>query len=421
MSDCADISVFCAHTELVAIDQLVENPRNPNKHPESQIELLAKIIKSQGFRNPIVVSKRSGFVTKGHGRLAAAQLLQMQRVPVDFQNYESEAAEWADMIADNRIAELAETSQEELKQLLSELDGQIDLELTGFDEDALDGILDRLEVNEDPAEDIPEPPEEPITKPGDLFELGEHRLLCGDSTNAEDVIRLMQGERAILFATDPPYLVGYDGNNHPGQTKGPEEENWDELNADENKDLYNRFIQVAVEHAIEPHAAWYCWHASRRQAMVEEAWEANNAFVHQQIIWSKPSPILTRSWYLWSHEPCFFGWVKGQKPPKTDKEYLRSVWNIDGLSSKERPDHPTPKPLECFAIPMRQHTNRGDICYEPFSGSGSQFIAAEQLGRKVYGLELSPAYCDVIIKRWLALGEERRVLCNGKDVTEKYS
>lgn len=427
MSEVSAVAIFCAHTELVDIDKLVENPRNPNTHPESQIALLSKIIRAQGFRNAIVVSRRSGFVTKGHGRLAAARLLQMDRVPVDYQEYESEAAEWADMIADNRIAELAAINDDALKSLLQELDGQIDLDLTGFDEDSLDDILDRLGVQEDTDSTVPAPPVNPITKPGDLYELGPHRLLCGDSTEPEQVKRLMNGERAILFATDPPYLVGYDGTNHPGskpktntdwsETYGA---TWDEADLERNNDLYDRFIKVAVEHAIFPNAAWYCWHASRRQIMVEEAWEKNGAFVHQQIIWHKPNrPILTRSWYLWAHEPCFFGWVKGQKPPRADKEYLRSVWDIEGLNNDERPDHPTPKPLECFAIPMRQHTLRGELCYEPFSGSGSQLIAGEQLGRRVFGMEISPAYCDVIVSRYLALGEGRRVFCNGQDVTEK--
>jgi len=424
----SDIPVFCAHTEMVDIEKLIPNPRNPNRHPEVQIKLLAKIIKGQGFRNPIVVSKRSGFVIKGHGRLDAAKLLAMPLVPVDFQNYENEAEEWADMLADNRLAELAETDKDSLKVLLKELDGKIDLDLTGFDEDSLDDLLKRLDTTEGDGNTTMPPPVNPITKPGDLYELGNHRLLCGDSTNVEDVRRVMNGERAILFATDPPYLVGYDGTNHPGtrpktntdwsETYGP---SWDEADASQNNELYDRFIKAAIAEAIDPHAAWYCWHASKRQMMVEEAWEKNGAFVHQQIIWSKPNrPILTRSWYLWAHEPCFFGWIKGNKPPRETPDYGRSVWEIEGLNADERPDHPTPKPLECFAVPMRQHTNKGGLCYEPFSGSGSQLIAGEQLGRRVYGLEISPAYCDVIVCRWLTLGEGRRVIRNGEDVTSNF-
>lgn len=414
----SDPAVFCAHTELVETEKLVPNPRNPNRHPEGQIKLLAKIIRAQGWRNPIVVSKRSGFVIKGHGRLDAAKLLECERVPVDFQNYDNEAAEWADMLADNQLAELAETDNDELKALIKELDGKIDLDLTGFDEDSVDELLKRLNTSEGEGSTVMPPPVTPFTKPGDLYLLGVHRLLCGDSTNAEDVKRVMNGERAILFATDPPYLVGYDGTNHPGtrpktntdwsETYGA---TWDEADADQNNELYDRFIKAAIAEAIDPNAAWYCWHASRRQRMVEEAWEKNGAFVHQQIIWAKPNrPILTRSWYLWAHEPCFFGWIKGNKPPRETSDYERSVWEIEGLNNDERPDHPTPKPLECFAVPMRQHTNKGGLCYEPFSGSGSQLIAAEQVGRRVYGLEISPAYCDVIVQRWLSLGEGRKAI-----------
>ena len=420
------IEVWCAHERLIPIDELKPNPRNPNKHPEAQLELLSKNIKYFGWRHNILVSKRSGCIVAGHGRLLAAQKLGVQLVPVDYQDFASDDEELAVLLSDNRLAELAETDKDSLKELLKELDGKIDLDLTGFDEDSLDDLLKRLDTTD--SNTVTPPPAKPITKPGDLYELGKHRLLCGDSTNVDDVRRVMNGERAILFATDPPYLVGYDGTNHPGQTRtkntdwsetyGP---TWDEADAAQNNELYDRYIKTAVAEAIDPHAAWYCWHASRRQRMVEDAWEKNGAFVHQQIIWAKPNrPILTRSWYLWAHEPCFMGWIKGNKPPRETPDYERSVWEIEGLNNDERPDHPTPKPLECFAIPMRQHTNKGGLCYEPFSGSGSQLIAGEQLGRRVYGLEISPAYCDVIAQRWLALGEGRTVICSGEDITERF-
>ena len=415
------IEVWCSHERLVPVAELKPNPRNPNTHPAAQLELLAKNIKYFGWRHCITVSKRSGCIVAGHGRLQAAQKLGVELVPVDFQDFASDDEELAVLLADNRIAEISETDEDELKSLLKELDGKIDLDLTGFDNDSLDELLDRLETKEESAELATEPPVNPITKPGDLYELGSHRLLCGDSTNPDDVRRVMNGARAILFATDPPYLVGYDGTNHPGQEQGPSEENWDLADDTSNADLYDRFIKAAIAEAIDPHAAWHCWHASRRQRMVEDAWEKNGAFVHQQIIWAKPNrPILTRSWYLWAHEPCFMGWIKGNKPPRETSEYERSVWEIEGFNNDERPDHPTPKPLECFAVAMRQHTKRDGLCYEPFSGSGSQLIAGEQLGRRVYGLEISPAYCDVIVRRWLALGEGRRTICNGQDVTDRF-
>ncbi|HMQ95151.1 DNA-methyltransferase, partial [Amaricoccus sp.] len=145
-----------------------------------------------------------------------------------------------------------------------------------------------------------------------------------------------------------------------------------------------------------------CWHASRRQAMLEACWEKAGAFVHQQIIWVKDRGVLTRSHYLWKHEPCFMGWVRPHRPPKVADEMLASTWVIPSLNGEERPDHPTPKPLDCFAIPMRQHVARGGICYEPFSGSGSQIMAGEATGRRVFAMEISPAYVDVAVERWQA-------------------
>jgi DNA modification methylase len=135
--------------------------------------------------------------------------------------------------------------------------------------------------------------------------------------------------------------------------------------------------------------------------MVEGVWNKFGAFVHQQIIWAKDRPILTRSWYSWQHEPCFFGWVRPNKPDRIADDFLPSVWQIPTVPVGQPTEHPTSKPVELFAIPMRQHTRRGDVCYEPFCGSGSQLIAAEKLGRRCYALEISPRYCDVIVRRWI--------------------
>lgn len=350
----------------------------------------------------------------------AAQKLGTPLVPVDYQDFASDADEMAVLIGDNRFAELSEPDSDEIAAILKELDGQIDLDLTGFDEDALDDILDHSE--EKPAEQpIPEPPKVPVSKAGDLYVLGNHRLLCGDSTKEEDVLRLMDGNKAVLFATDPPYLVGYDGCNHPQGNKDWSETygaTWDD--ADANTDLYKNFLALAVKCAIAPDAPVYIWHASRRQKMLEEEMEAAGFLVHCQIVWVKNRPVMTRTWYLWQHEPCLMGWIKGNRPKRVTKNFESTVWTIDTLSGDERPEHPTPKPLECFQIPMRQHTREGAICYEPFCGSGSQLIAAEELGRRCFGMEISPAYCDVIVKRYLNLDPSHRVLRNGEDVTDAF-
>ena len=192
------IPIECSYTDIWEIEKVIPNPKNPNTHPERQIELLAKIIRSTGWRNPIVISKRSGFVIKGHGRLLAAQKLGVPTVPVDLQDYESEAQEWQDMIADNRIAELAEMDQVKEQDILDELaEMGADLELCGIEESnvVIDGETDEDEIPE---------VVEPICKPGELWLLGRHRLLCGDSTKKKDVERLMDGERSDMVITAPP-------------------------------------------------------------------------------------------------------------------------------------------------------------------------------------------------------------------------
>lgn len=413
------IPVYCAYDEIVDTASVVPNPRNPNTHPEKQIELLARIIQKQGWRAPITISNRSGFIVRGHGRLQAAQKLGLEQVPVDRQNYNNEAEEWADLVADNRIAELAEMDDALLKDLLVEMNySDLEFDLTGYSEKDLDKLLAQFntpgEVIEDnfDAEAEAAKIQEPVTKRGDIWRLGNHRLMCGDSTNPADVQFLMDGKKAILFSTDPPYLVDYNGTNHPYKWNASQEEKerknkdwsdsygvtWDD--SKQGPEFYEAFIRVAVEYAIEPNAAWYCWHASRNQAMLETVWDKFGAFVHQQIIWAKDRPILTRSHYMWQHEPCFFGWIKGSKPPRVSNDYPPTVWSIPTIKPGAKTEHPTSKPVELFAIPMRQHVKPGGICYEPFSGSGSQIMAAEMLGHCCYAMEIEPVYCDVAVLRW---------------------
>jgi len=175
-------------------------------------------------------------------------------------------------------------------------------------------------------------------------------------------------------------------------------------------ELYRGFVDRAIKHAITRDAAWYCWHASRRQMMLESVWNEAGAFVHQQIICFKTRPVLTYSTYLWQHEPCLFGWIKGEKPKtfraevgKRAGEFPTTIWAVPS-SEVETDAHPTSKPCKLFALPMEMHTERDDVCYEPFSGSGSQLVAAQQLGRRCYAIEKSEPFVAVALERMLALG-----------------
>lgn len=424
--------------EMVAAGDLSCHPDNPRR---GDVDAIRVSIRANGFYGALVVQRSTGYILAGNHRFMAAQAEGLAKVPVIYVDASDDDAK-AILVGDNRLSDLAENDPALLAALLQAIQSREQgLTGTGYSDDDLAELLaagidgDEGLVGEDEA---PEPPATPVSKSGDLWLLGDHRLLCGDSTSADDVKRLMNGQRAILFATDPPYLVDYDGTNHPqnsarkakvakGDTSGTDgNKDWSETygvtwdDSSQGPELYRGFIKAAIAEAIEPNAAWYCWHASRRQAMLEEVWTELGAFQHQQIIWNKEKGVLTRSKYLWKHEPCLMGWIKGNMPPKVDgAEFLSSVWDIHGLSGDERPDHPTPKPLDCFAIPMRQHVRKGGLCYEPFSGSGSQIIAGESTRRRVYAMEIGPTYVDVAVMRWQkATGKEATLDGDGQTFNE---
>ncbi|MDD5288337.1 MAG: DNA methyltransferase [Dehalococcoidales bacterium] len=399
------MKIECAYKELVSLEKIIPNPRNPNTHSKEQIKLLAKIIDAQGWRAPITVSTRSGFIVRGHGRLLAAQLLKYDMAPVDFQDYESEAQEWADLIADNRIAELAEIDQPILKDLLQELDdGSFDMDLTGFDSSALEGLmLQTHEEGQTDDDEVPEP-QESICKPGDLWVLGNHRLLCGDSTVESHVAKLMAGEKAVLMATDPPYGDSWvqkakdmhaHGYGHSRAVRHGSIASDDKTGA-ELKQFILDFLIIARIAGNPPFPA-YVWHGAKRiifeQAMVEAGY-----LVHQPVIWIKPSFVIGRLHYHPQCEWALHGWLQGHgECPFYGQRNQSDIWKLDRENDKL---HPTQKPVGLFEIPIKNHTRENEICYEPFAGSGTQFIACEKLGRSCYGMEIDPHYCDVIINRW---------------------
>jgi DNA modification methylase len=203
------------------------------------------------------------------------------------------------------------------------------------------------------------------------------------------------------MATDPPYLVDYDSGNHPSKSKAKSKnKNWDSY-SDPKTGLafFDSLLRIALEHALIDNPAIYQWHAFRRQALVEQAWLANDLLLHQQIIWTKERAVLTYCHYMWQHESCFYGWKNGHKPRLKPANNLTTVWPITQVGHQDG-IHPTQKPLEIFAIPIRSHTMPGELVYEPFSGSGSQLIAAEENGRVCYAMELAPEFVAAAVNRW---------------------
>lgn len=319
-------------------------------------------------------------------------------------------------IADNRTSDLAANDEERLIEILKDISGETgDLSGTGYDDSDLQTLINEYartqrEYLDDPGAEDPDTDDfgDIRVEPGDIWALGDHRILCGDSTSLEDVRRLLDGKRPKLVATDPPYLVDYTGDNRPADSK-----DWsDHYHENEIKDAegFYRSVFANILDVSEPNAAIYCWHASRRSALLEAIWDDLGILYHQQIVWVKPSPVMSYSVYFWQHEPCLMGWRKGFKPDRcqTYSGEHTSVWHVDheGKARASESLHPTQKPAELFAIPIRMHTTPGDLVFEPFSGSGSQIIAAHKEARVCYAIELEPRFCEVAIRRWEALTGE---------------
>jgi len=410
--------------EWVSIDELFGNPANP-RYNEEAVPHVAASIKRFGWRQPIV-AKLNGEVIAGNTRLKAAKSLGCTEVPVvRFEGSDIEATSYS--IADNRTHEFADWDEGALAKILQELRTEDALEGVGFSDDDIDSLLSELE-EELPNTDVDDPgpstpSDNPISCTGDLWILGDHRLLCGDSTNEEDIARLMTGEQAALLSTDPPYCVNYTGDDRPVNNGKKTGKDWSHVYKEvEISDLGNflgSVLDACLDHvAID--SALYVWHAHVQQPVIASVFEEHGILLHQVVVWVKPCATFGYSFYRWRHEPCAFGWRKGHKPAGKIAQ-LDSVWELDweGKSRVVGNSHPTQKPLRIFEIPMEQHTKPGDIVLEPFSGSGSQLIAAEKLRRKCRAMEISPAFVDVAVERWQeATGKDAVLESTGQTFTE---
>lgn len=369
----------------------MEHPKNPNKHEDRQIEALAKIINHQGWRNPIVVSSRSGFVIAGHGRLMAAKKLGAESVPVDIQEFENEATEYAHMIADNKIAEFAEMDDLVISGLVSELGEDFDLELAGL----LDGLnVEILEDNDSDEGDFDaEPPKEPKTKRGDKWQLGDHFLFCGDSTKHMDVEKLVgKGEKADMLITDPPYNVDYEGGT---------KEKLKIQNDSMANDDFLKFLNAAFDQGFEflkPGGSFYIWHADSEGFNFRYAVFLSGQQVRQNLVWAKSSLVMGRQDYQWKHEPCLYGWKEGAGHYWGNDRKQTTILEFD--KPVKNSEHPTMKPVELFKYQIQNSSKKGERIMDLFGGSGTTLIACEELQRKALIMELEEGYCDVIINRW---------------------
>lgn len=390
---------ICARA-LADIRPYEQNPRCN----DTAVDAVAASIEQFGFRQPVVIDAE-GVIVCGHTRWKAAQKLGLAKVPVHIAADLTPEQVRAYRIADNKTAELAGWDDDLLAAELAGLeDFKLDWTTMGFTVEELDDLLDV--DSPEPAEDIdevPAAPETAVTQPGDLWTLGQHRLLCGDSTNADDVDRLMAGEQAALIATDPPYLVDYTGER-PNGTGKDWSADYREIDITDAEGFF-RGVFTNVKRVAAPKAAIYCWHAHKRCGVIQKVWQELGILDHQSIVWVKPTPVFGRVFWHFRHEPCMMGWVQGSKP-EHDGDHsmeMNSVWEFGwegGASRITGNEHPTQKPVEIFARPMRKHTRKNAVCFEPFSGSGSQIVAGEQEGRRVYAMELSPVFVDVAVRRW---------------------
>lgn len=372
------------------IESLIPYARNARTHSDEQIAQIAASMKEWGWTNPVLVDE-AGMIIAGHGRVMAARKLGLTEVPVMVAVGWTEAQKRAYVLADNQLALNAGW---DMSVLTNELQGlkewDFDLSLLGFND--LDSLLaEKTEGLTDP-DDVPDAPSSPVTVPGDVWLMGKHRIVCGDSTDADVVAKALNGVKPHLMVTDPPYGVEYDpgwrekaGVAAAGTAKG-------KVLNDDKADWREAW-------ALFPGDVAYVWHAGLFAGVVGESLAASGFQLRSQIIWDKGQLVLSRGDYHWEHEPCWYAVKKGAKGHWAGDRKQTTVWRI-AKPKKNETGHGTQKPVECMKRPIENNSSPGQAVYEPFSGSGTTIIAAEMTGRSCHAIELNPAYVDVAVKRW---------------------
>ena len=403
--------------ETVPIGSLKHHPKNPRK---GDVKSITESIEHNGFYGVVVAQKSTGYVLAGNHRMMAAKAAGLDSLPVAYVDVDDETA-LKILLADNRTNDLATYDNKELAELLADVSNTIGLDGTGFDEAFLDGLIGEL-AQETPSGNADDVPEAQISKAdelrekwqtelGQLWEVGRHRILCGDSTDETQVARLMDGKKAVLMVTDPPY-----GVEAIGGTRDPrDKKNFKSGNAIQNDELTGIKLQHFLESCWKswlPHltkgASWYCFYAGTETIPVLNSLEILNGAKHI-LVWVKEQFVFGRCDYHYKHEPIAYGWVDGAHTWVGTHDQS-TVWEIARDQNVEKKLHPTVKPLGVFEIPYKNHTKENDIVIEPFVGSGSQICASEINNRICYGMEIEPKYVAVTLERLSEMGLEPRLI-----------
>ena len=375
------------------VDKLVPYARNSRTHSDTQVAQIAASIKEWGWTTPVLVSE-DGTLIAGHGRVMAARKLGLPEVPVMVARGWTEAQRRAYVLADNQLALNAGWDMDLLSIEMQDLNADgFDLSLIGFDDKTLAALLaDSPEDGLTDPDDAPEPTDNPTTKLGDVWVLGGHRLMCGDSTSIDDMEKLTAGQKVDVWLTDPPYNVAYEGGTKEKLTI---------KNDSMGDDQFRQFLRdayVAADAVMKAGAVFYIWHADSEGYNFRGAAKDAGWTVRQCLIWKKSSLVMGRQDYHWKHEPCLYGWKEGSAHLWAADRKQTTILEFD--KPHRNGEHPTMKPVALFEYQLLNNTKGGDTVLDSFGGSGTTMIAAEKNGRLSRLMELDPKYCDVIIKRW---------------------
>ena len=390
---------------MLPIEELNPYENNAKLHPKEQIDQIVRSMEEFGNNDPIAIDENN-VIIEGHGRLLALKQMGEKEVPVIRLKHLTDEQKRAYILAHNQLTLNTGFDEEILAAELESIVG-IDMADFGFDLDVVDVVEELTDVEEDSDFDVT-PPKEPKSKPGDLYQLGNHRLLCGDSTSLDDVAKLMGGEQADMLLTDPPYNVAYEGATEDKLTIQNDDME------DEDFRQFLRDVYASADSAMKPGASFYIWHADSEGYNFRGAAHDVGWTIRQCLIWNKNTLVLGRQDYHWKHEPCLYGWKDGASHNWYGNRKQTTVMDFD--KPTRNGEHPTMKPVPLFAYQMEMSSKKGDNVLDLFGGSGTTMIAAEQLGRNAYLMELDPRYVDVIVNRWEELtGHKAQLVEGGED------